>query len=768
LRRLLAAAALLALVLPAAALADHSVTELVAVPSNGVAPATVLPSGGFSADGNHAVLATNERLDPADTDSQSDVYLRSFLTDTTRLISIGPSGGNGPYEARVEVMAQDGSRVIFSTLEPLVAADTDSSRDLYERLGGTTTLLSVGPSGGNGPFDATLQAATPDAAHVFLRTSEQLTAADTFNGPDVYERSAGVTTLVTTGPAGGGCAESFASTLRTTDDGSHVLIATERQLTTDDTDSQYDVYLRAAGATTRVSTGPTGGNGAFPAHLSALSADGTRAVYWTSEQLVPEDTDSTRDVYMYDNGTTVLISTGPGFGPQPRDANFAGAARDGSRVFLHTSEALTPDDTDTQNDVYQRRGATTTLISRNTPDVSTNTASFAPGIEGVSDDGRRVLFTSVSPVTPEDTDPAQGCWENADGDFFPKDCKDVFLYDESTDSISLVSTGPGAGGAYDVEFETQLSADGTRAFFITREPILGQDAFSLSCMNDFSQVGCIDVYERTLGPTPSTTLVTKGPTGGFGANEVFGPDIEIGVGASRDGRRYYFYSDEQLTSADTDGAAYDLYVSAVAEPGGYPRPKGATKIFASLVPAFTACGAPNRTHGPPLAFGSCNPPGPASSGLTVGGSGGGSPALSSGYVQFHAPFDPPGPPDGADVNVTVHLTNVMRLSDLSDYTGELRATATIRMTDRDSGAPSTIGDFPVGMTVPCAATADPTLGAACDVQTTFDSVVPGLAPEGMRSVHELGQVRVLDGGPDEDADTAADNSLFAVQGVFVP
>ena len=184
-------------------------------------------------------------------------------------------------------------------------------------------------------------------------------------------------------------------------------------------------------------------------------------------------------------------------------------------------------------------------------------------------------------------------------------------------------------------------------------------------MNDFSQVGCIDVYERTLGPTPSTTLVTKGPTGGFGANEAFGPDIEVGVGASRDGRRYYFYSDEQLTSADTYGAAYDLYVSAAAETGGYPRPKGATKIFASLVPAFTACNAPNRTHGPPLGFGSCNPPGPASSSLTVGGSGGGSPALSSGYVQLHAPFDPPGPPDGADVNVTVHLSNVMRRPDLS-------------------------------------------------------------------------------------------------------
>jgi hypothetical protein len=32
----------------------------------------------------------------------------------------------------------------------------------------------------------------------------------------------------------------------------------------------------------------------------------------------------------------------------------------------------------------------------------------------------------------------------------------------------------------------------------------------------------------------------------------------------------------------------------------------------------------------------------------------------------------------------------------------------------------------------------------------------------------MDQVKVYDGGPDEDADTSADNSLFAVQGVFVP
>ena len=70
--------------------------------------------------------------------------------------------------------------------------------------------------------------------------------------------------------------------------------------------------------------------------------------------------------------------------------------------------------------------------------------------------------------------------------------------------------------------------------------------------------------------------------------------------------------------------------------------------------------------------------------------------------------------------------------------------------------------------MPCAATpADATIGSTCSVSTTFDAVTPGSVPEGKRSIWELGQVQVFDGGPDGVASTPG-NSLFAVQGVFVP
>jgi hypothetical protein len=82
---------------------------------------------------------------------------------------------------------------------------------------------------------------------------------------------------------------------------------------------------------------------------------------------------------------------------------------------------------------------------------------------------------------------------------------------------------------------------------------------------------------------------------------------------------------------------------------------------------------------------------------------------------------------------------------------------------------ATVNDFPFVFTVPCAATTDVNVGSTCSVTTSADAVLgdPNAAKEGTRSVWELGQANVFDGGPDGVASTA-DNALFETQGVFVP
>ena len=62
----------------------------------------------------------------------------------------------------------------------------------------------------------------------------------------------------------------------------------------------------------------------------------------------------------------------------------------------------------------------------------------------------------------------------------------------------------------------------------------------------------------------------------------------------------------------------DTEQTVVTGPTGYPRPKGATPLRVPLVPAYNQCTAPNRVHGPPLAFPSCSAPTQTSQHLTVG------------------------------------------------------------------------------------------------------------------------------------------------------
>jgi hypothetical protein len=207
---------------------------------------------------------------------------------------------------------------------------------------------------------------------------------------------------------------------------------------------------------------------------------------------------------------------------------------------------------------------------------------------------------------------------------------------------------------------------------------------------------------------------------------------------------------------------------------GYPRPKGASPLRVSLVPAYAGCSAPNRSHGAPLAFGSCAPPAQASPLLTVGttdSNGANANAIASVRLDAVA-GDPLTVPDEADVKVKVSSTDVRLAAGLGDYTGELEARLSLRITDRGSGPTgdeaATVQDFDLPFTVPCTATGDPATGASCSLDTSADAVTPGTVTETRRTIWELDAVQLLDGGPDGVASTTSGNSLFETQGVFVP
>ncbi len=211
-------------------------------------------------------------------------------------------------------------------------------------------------------------------------------------------------------------------------------------------------------------------------------------------------------------------------------------------------------------------------------------------------------------------------------------------------------------------------------------------------------------------------------------------------------------------------------------PRGYPRPKSAglgQPMKVPLVPAYKECTAPDRTHGPPLAFGSCSTPAGASGFLTVGTiDANGAASNSSGFVSYRAIMgDPATAASEADVRLRAQLSDVRWKSDLSDYGGQLQLRGAIRITDRFNGPlgneSATGFDTELPALVQCSATSDPSTGGNCSLTTTLNAIAPGVITEGKRAIWQIGQVRVYDGGASGYAG-ASGATLFETQGLFVP
>jgi Tol biopolymer transport system component len=207
----------------------------------------------------------------------------------------------------------------------------------------------------------------------------------------------------------------------------------------------------------------------------------------------------------------------------------------------------------------------------------------------------------------------------------------------------------------------------------------------------------------------------------------------------------------------------------------YPRPRGATPLRLSLVPAYRQCTAPNDTHGAPLSDGSCAPPQLTSTQLTVGTpDSNGKRTTMDAYIDLVTiPGNPSTPADEADVHITARANDVFTKA-LDDYSGSLRASLPVRITDKNNGpAPGGAGaattvPFVFGFDMPCTPDPDATVGSDCSITTSADTLYPGAIVEGKRAIWQMGRGRLDDAGPDGNPDTTADNTVFATQGVFVP
>lgn len=322
-----------------------------------------------STDGTKAFFTTDERLTGSDEDSLLDIYRRDLSTGTTALVSLpGTCPAAADCSASFGGASSDGSHAFFETLERVAPLeDGDSSQDVYDWSAGAASLVSHSATGGDGLPSATFAGASSDGTRVFFETEESLSEEDEDQAADVYERVSGSTNLVSTGPDEED-AETPASLEWVSPDGSgsSILIGTDEQLTENDEDSFYDVYRRAGGTTTLLSVTTSSGNGSFNAAFGGASADGSQVFVVTAEPLAGSgDPDTAADIYEVDGAVASLISTGPEAGKSsiPAGLPAGGVSKDGSHVFFITDERVTEADLDAETDVYDRFAGGTRLAS---------------------------------------------------------------------------------------------------------------------------------------------------------------------------------------------------------------------------------------------------------------------------------------------------------------------------------------------------------------------------------------------------------------------
>ncbi|HEX9428061.1 MAG TPA: hypothetical protein VGA64_09755, partial [Candidatus Polarisedimenticolia bacterium] len=378
---------------------------------------------GASADGTKAFFVTEERLTAADQDNSVDIYVRNLTgnpaTETTELVSTDessclPACGNGPFDAALRGISPDGSHAYFTTAEPLAGADHDNAVDIYARNLGEerTTLVSQADAGcsgcGNGEKVPVYRGSSEGGSRVFFSTDEKLVEGDNDGATDIYARDlpGGPTRLISDGSEA-----KTATFAANSSDGEHVFFNTAEALVPGDKNNANDVYEWSNGGSLRWVTPGLCTSNCKGATFDAASADSKTVVFSTSAQLSAEDHNNAEDIYEQKaGGEPVLVSRAaagcPGCGEGIAPARFDRASADASHVVFTSSEALSPEDGDIEDDIYSRDvlGEKTSLVTTSPSYCPLKKGSCGATFVDASAEGSHVFFTTVERFRLEDGD----------------------------------------------------------------------------------------------------------------------------------------------------------------------------------------------------------------------------------------------------------------------------------------------------------------------------------------------------------------------------
>jgi len=231
----------------------------------------------------------------------------------------------------------------------------------HDRLTGETLRVSVSTEGYEADNNCWNRDLSPDGRYVLFHSSAStLVANDTNDHRDIFlhDIQIGVTERVNI-PSGGGETDDISDSPKVSADGRFVSFASlATNLVSDDTNGQWDVFLRdrLLGETSLISLSTIGTHGDLFSRHPAISADGRFITFHSvTTNLVPGDTNEVRDIFMRDRflDETIRISTTYG-GAESNDRSYDAFISPNGRwiVFDSAADNLVPDDINDTRDIF--------------------------------------------------------------------------------------------------------------------------------------------------------------------------------------------------------------------------------------------------------------------------------------------------------------------------------------------------------------------------------------------------------------------------------
>jgi Tol biopolymer transport system component len=327
------------------------------------------------------------------------VYLRDMLTGTVELLSVNANDQLANANCSDPLISSDGKVAAFATRATnLIGGDENSKIDIYvrDRNVPRTELVSLGAAG---------QLSTADAWVPALSGDGQVVA----------------------------------------------WVSGATNLTGDDSDTLFDIFVRDRPASTTVlaSVDSSGSKRAEASWGPSLSADGSSVVFDTKAALSSSDQNGMNDIFLRDlaNGRTTLVSVSSAEAQSNSFSSGATISADGdSVVFASQASNLVSNDSNSAEDLFVRviSAGTTERVNVSSAGAQADSGSYNED-SSISANGRFVAFTSnASTLVTGDTNGHP----------------DIFVHDRVAGGTYRVSVTRTGGQANDFSENAAISGDG--------------------------------------------------------------------------------------------------------------------------------------------------------------------------------------------------------------------------------------------------------------------------------------------------------------------